>query len=856
MSRCTRRHLLKAGLAASAGVVTAKADFLPGISARQEQSTSAGGTAEQATTGAASGEETSLRERLLLDFGWRFHLGNADDPVKDFGWGARLHGAAFAKTGVSLPVAGPDFDDSGWRSIDLPHDWAVELPFENAPKLIEHGAKPLGRDYPDTSIGWYRRVFDLPTSDAAPRISVEFDGVFRNAIVFFNDIYLGENLSGYAPFRFDLTDFANYGGKNTLVVRVDATLSEGWFYEGAGIYRHVWLTKTNPLHIAHWGTVVRTEVHEGSASVKTQTEVENESDKEAMCSVLSEVIGSDGRVVASARSNSAAIPAWGKATLDSQAAVPQPALWSVESPNLYRLRTTLEGNEVPTDQDETVFGIRTIDFDAQTGFRLNGRPVKIKGTCNHQDHAGVGAALPDRLQSYRIERLKDMESNGYRTSHNPPTPELLDACDRLGMLVMDETRMMSSSPEGLSQLERLVRRDRNHPCVVIWSIGNEEPIQGTPCGARVSESMKRLVRELDPTRPITEAMNYGWGQGLSKVVDVQGFNYAGGRGRDLAQSIDEFRQKFPNQPTVGTETASTVSTRGIYENDKVKGYVSAYDINHPPWASTAEEWWPVYDERKFLSGGFAWTGFDYRGEPTPYGWPCISSHFGILDTCGFPKDLFFYYRAWWGSKPVLHLFPHWNWSGKEGQEIDVWCFSNLDSVELFLNGTSLGTKEMKRDSHVEWKVKYAPGVIEARGSKGGHVVLTDKRETTGSPARLVLHADREKIAADGEDVSVVSVEVVDAQGRMVPVASNQVTFKLAGPGRLIGVGNGDPSCHDPDKPAAPDQAQRSAFNGLCMAVVQALKQPGEIRIEASSPGIEGTSVVIQGQGASPRPAVA
>ena len=856
MSRFTRRHLLKAGLAASAGVVTAKADILPEISGRQEQPADAGSTAKQATANAASGSGTSLRERLLLDFGWRFHLGNADDPLKDFSWGELRRSGTFAKTDLFLPVASPTFDDSGWQSVDLPHDWAVDLPFRDVPQLPERGAKPLGRDFPETSIGWYRRVFDLPASDAGRRIAVEFDGVFRNAVVIFNDIYIGENLSGYAPFRFDLTDFANYGGKNTLVVRVDATLSEGWFYEGAGIYRHAWLTKTSPLHIAHWGTVVRTEVRGDSASVQIQTEVENNSEKEATCGVLSEVVAPDGQVVASARSKPAAVPAWGKATLDSQAVVPQPALWSVESPNLYRLRTTLEGNGIPTDHDEIVFGIRTIDFDAETGFRLNGKPVKIKGTCNHQDHAGVGSALPDRLQSYRIERLKDMESNGYRTSHNPPTPELLDACDRLGMLVMDETRMMSSTPEGLSQLERLVRRDRNHPCVVIWSIGNEEPIQGTPRGARVAETMKRLVRELDPTRPITEAMNYGWGQGLSSVVDVQGFNYAGGRGRDLAKVIDDFHREFPGKPTVGAETASTVSTRGIYENDKVKGYVSAYDINHPPWASTAEEWWPVYDERKFLSGGFAWTGFDYRGEPTPYGWPCISSHFGILDTCGFPKDLFFYYRAWWGSKPVLHLFPHWNWSGKEGQGIDVWCFSNLDSVELFLNGTSLGAQEMKRDSHVDWKVKYNPGVIEARGSKDGKVVLTDKRETTGSPARLVLHADREKIAADGEDVSVVSVEVVDSQGRTVPVAMNQVDFKLSGPGRLIGVGNGDPSCHEPDRPSAPDKAQRSAFNGLCMAIVQALRQPGEIHIVASSPGIEGASVVIEGEKASLRPAAA
>jgi len=351
-------------------------------------------------------------------------------------------------------------------------------------------------------------------------------------------------------------------------------------------------------------------------------------------------------------------------------------------------------------------------------------------------------------------------------------------------------------------------------------------------------------------------MDSGWGQGLSSVVDVQGLNYAGGDGQNLAGHIDEFHRKFPQQPTIGTETGSTVSTRGIYQNDKEKGYVSAYDINHPPWAHTAEHWWSVYDERPFLSGGFAWTGFDYRGEPTPYGWPCISSHFGILDTCGFPKDNFFYYQAWWGSQPVLHLFPHWNWSGKEGQEIDVWCHGNLDSVELFLNGQSLGTKSVKRNSHVEWKVKYAPGTLEARGSKDGKVVLTAKRETTGAPAKLVLRADRQEIAGEGEDISVITVEVADAQGRVVPVASNAVRFLITGPGRLIGVGNGDPSCHAPDKPPSFRDATRSAFNGLCMAVVQALKQPGEIQVEVSASGLEAASVAIQVVSAKARSAVA
>jgi beta-galactosidase len=430
---------------------------------------------------------------------------------------------------------------------------------------------------------------------------------------------------------------------------------------------------------------------------------------------------------------------------------------------------------------------------------------------------------------------------------------LLDACDRLGMLVMDETRMMSSDPEGLSQLERLVRRDRNHPSVVIWSLGNEEREQGTDRGARIATTMKRLARKLDPTRPVTIAMNGSWGKGVSNVVDVQGFNYAGSGGnggRDTGKNIDDFHQKFPKLPSVGSETASVQCTRGIYVKDKDKGYVSAYDLTFPGYTMSSEGWWKVFDQRPFVAGGFAWTGFDYRGEPSPYGWPCVSSHFGIMDLCGFPKDIYYYYQSWWGNKPVLHLFPHWNWSGKEGQEIDVWVFSNLDSIELFLNGTSLGSKTIEHNSHAEWKVKYAPGAMEARGSKNGQVVLTAKRETTGAPAKLALRADRQKIAANGEDVSVVTVEVVDSQGRLMPVASNEINFKINGPGRLIGLGNGDPSCHEPDK-----GDKRSAFNGLCAAIVQTFKQPGEIRVEASADGLESATLTVQSESAKMRPAV-
>jgi beta-galactosidase len=448
------------------------------------------------------------------------------------------------------------------------------------------------------------------------------------------------------------------------------------------------------------------------------------------------------------------------------------------------------------------------------------------------------------MQYFRIEKLKEMESNGLRTSHNPPAPELMDACDKLGMVVMCETRMMDSTAEGLSQLERVIRCHRNHPSIVLWSLGNEEREQGNERGARIVGAMKRLAKRLDGTRLVTVAMNGGYGgKGVSGVVDVQGFNYN-------EPAIDKFHKDFAGKPLVGSETASTVSTRGIYENDKAKGYVRAYDIEKPPWAATAEFWWKFYDERPFLAGGFAWTGFDYRGEPTPYGWPCINSHFGILDMCGFPKDNFYYYQAWWGSKPVLHLFPHWNWSGKEGQEIEVWCHTNLEQVELFLNGRSLGAQQVVKNTHLVWKVKYAPGAIEARGSKGGQQTLTAKRETTGPAAGIVLRPDRARVAADGEDVSVVTVEVVDAQGRVVPVAANEVSFKVSGSGKLLGVGNGDPSSHESDR-----ADKRRAFNGLAMAIVQAGKQAGEMRVEVSSPGLESATVTVVCEAAKARPAV-
>jgi beta-galactosidase len=875
--------LVKAGLAASAGVMTGK-ELLA-------EAGIAGAAPIFAQMGAnlpGVNEPNTLRERLLLDYGWRFALGNAADPAKDFGYGKLSGEGLFAKAGHANGPASPRFDDSAWSRIDLPHDWALDLPFVDNPALVGHGAKPLGREYPETSIGWYRREFVLPAGDAGRRISVEFDGIFRNATVFFNGHFIAENMSGYAPLNLDLTDFANFADKaamdraaadqariekagtdaaavasikagmqapglNVLVVRVDATLDEGWFYEGAGIYRHAWLTKTAPVHIARWGNYVRSDfgavtgvvTHADQVTVHLSTEVINDSDVDVVGRVHAALVDDAGKTVATAVSDPATIEARDATTFVLHTTVWHPDIWSLDSPNMYRAVTTVEVDGATVDRDTEMFGIRTVRFDADKGFFLNGKPVKIKGTCNHQDHAGVGEAIPDRIQAYRLERLQWMGSNACRTSHNPPTTEFLDACDRMGMLVLDETRMMSSNPEGMSELERLIKRDRNHPCVVLWSLGNEEPEQGNTRGARIVKTMKTLQQKLDPSRLSTAAMNGGWGGvGISNVLDVMGCNYSDGL-------IDKFHLDYPKQPMIGTETASTVATRGIYANDKARGYVSAYDTEKPRWGNTAEEWWSFYDQREWLAGGFAWTGLDYRGEPTPYGWPCISSHFGILDTCGFAKDTAYYYKAWWGAEPLLHLLPHWNWEGREGQEIEVWAYCNQESVELFLNGASLGSQPVKKNGHLVWKVKYAPGVLEARASRGGRVVLTDQRETAGPAAKIVASADRPRIVANGQDLVVINVAIVDAQGRQVPEANNKVAWTVEGPGSVIGVGNGDPSCHEPDR-----ATERSAFNGLCMAVVQSKRgQAGTIAVTATSPGLEKMTVTVISLSAPLPPAV-
>jgi len=810
MSDITRRELLRTGIALSASSIVAKSAFARTDSLLESYARDGSPQA---------GSAVAPRERLLFDFGWKFFQGHACDPLRDLDFGKDQ--GDFAKSG-EFEVALGKFDDSKWRSLDLPHDWAVELPFVNDESLQSHGYKPLGRKYPETSVGWYRRVFDIPREDSARRLRVEFDGAFRDALVWMNGYFLGRNDNGYAPFGFDFTDFANYGDKNYLVVRMDASFGDGWFYEGAGIYRHVWLTKTDPLHLDKWDSYVRTEFKAGAAELKLGTIVQNEGRQKEECCVRWQVVDSTGKAVATAEAASQRIEPDERAIFTAPAVLASANLWSPETPNLYSAVVSVECEGKIRDAERVHFGVRSLRFDADKGFFLNGKSVKVKGTCNHQDHAGVGAAVPDRLQYYRVAVLKEMGSNGVRTSHNMPTPELVEACDRLGMMMMCETRAMSATPEAIEQLESMVKRYRNSPSIILWSMGNEEwELEKGEQGLRVMTDMVQRTHELDPTRPCTCAVNGQFDKDLPHALDVMGFNYN-------LDAPDKYHAVNPKQPCIGSETASTVSTRGIYITDKFRNWVSAYDANHPQWAELAEEWWKFYAAREWLAGGFAWTGFDYRGEPTPYGWPSVNSQFGIVDTCGFPKDNFYYYKSWWGQEPVLHLFPHWNWAGREGDPISVWVHSNLDEVELFLNGQSQGAKKVQPLTHLEWSVKYAAGSIEARGKKNGKVVLTAKRETTGDEAKSIrLSADRTEIDANGQDVSILKVEVLDDAGRAIATAGNLISFRVAGEGRLIGVGNGDPNCQESDK-----DPKRSLFNGLAQVIVQATKVPGTITVEA------------------------
>ncbi|MDQ8201839.1 beta-galactosidase GalA [Pelagicoccus sp. SDUM812003] len=730
------------------------------------------------------------RVRMQIDDGWRFALGHATDRDQDFGH-AKGYFSYLAKTGYGDGPADPAFDDRAWRTLDLPHDWAVEMGFD-ASASYSHGFKTVGPGFPESSVGWYRREIDISQDDLGKRIRIEFGGIYRNAAVFVNGFFVGQEPSGFVSQSYDISEYLNYGGKNVVAVRADASMEEGWYYEGAGIYRHAYLLKTDPLHVARYGTYVTTELRGSKATVSVETTIENEYFDDKRFRVSQSILDASGKEVARAKSGKETLAAGETTTISDTLSLTKPRLWDLDTPHLYTLVTeVLDESGKLFDRYETTFGVREIRFDPDEGFFLNGRSVKLKGTNNHHDHAGIGAALPDAMQDFRILKLKEMGSNAYRVSHHHASPELLKACDRLGMLVIDETRLMGINEYHLEQLEHLILRGRNHPSVIVWSIGNEEwAIEGNILGARITQRMQDFAQRLDPTRPITAAISGGWG-GISTAVEAMGVNYI--RHGD----VDKQHREYPKQIIIGTEETTTQQTRGIYVEDASLAHQPPKEDGSS--GGNAELGWRFYAERDYTAGVFFWTGFDYRGEPTPYEWPAVLSQFGILDNCGFPKDGYFYLKAWWSDEPVLHIFPHWNWPGREGESIEVRAHSNYDEVELFVNGESQGRKKMPLNDHLAWEVTYEPGELKAVGYRDGEAVEETLRRTTGEPAALELVADRSTITADGKDLAVIEVRIIDERGDIVPVADNMAWFEVDGPGEIIGVGNGNPSSHEPDR---------------------------------------------------------
>lgn len=733
-----------------------------------------------------------VREHIKIDTGWRFALGHAYNPALDFNNGTAPF-SYFAKTGYGDGAASPDFDDRSWRKISLPHDWAAEVPFSPLGSR-SHGYKAIGRNFPQNSVGWYRKTFTVPASDLGKHISIAFDGVMRNSIVWVNGHYLGTEASGYNSFEYNIGEYLNYGGENVIAVRADVTMEEGWFYEGAGIYRHVWLNKTNQLHVGTNGTFVTTNVNGSAVTANIAATVVNDGPGTRDFFVVQSVFDVAGNKVVTDTSARIILKGFGSQEVKRNLIIQHPKLWSIETPYLYHLTTTIIEDQKVIDQYNTTFGIRTIRFDANHGFFLNGKRVEIKGTNNHQDHAGVGAALPDGLQDYRIQVLKSMGCNAYRCSHNPPTPELLDACDRLGMVVIDENRLMGVSATQLGNLKGMIMRDRNHPSVISWSIGNEEwEIEGNIIGTRIAATMQAYAKSIDSTRYITAAISGGIGGGISKSIELLGYNYVS------TKNTDEQHKKQPDQFSWGTEEGSTVTTRGVYEDDSTRHYLVAYDRKQNNLFLSLENGWKHYVSRPYLAGMFIWAGFDYRGEPTPFDWPSIESLHGMVDACGFPKDDYYYLKAWWTNEPVIHLLPHWNLTGKEGKVVDVWAYSNCDEVELLLNGKSLGKKKMEPNSHLSWKVVYEPGKLEGVGYKNGKKIINEVVKTTGPSSILKIASSNTALKANGEDIAVLNISTTDKNGLHVPTADNLINFEIKGPGKIIGVGNGNPTSLEPDQ---------------------------------------------------------
>ena len=791
----------------------------------------------------------SVRERILLDDGWLFAFGNASSPEKDFGCGTEYFNyltkaASIHNEGPYSPKFNPEKWGVDWKTVNLPHDWVVDLPYAKEASH-SHGYKTVGYKYPGTSVGWYRKTFTVPQEDLGKHLYLQFDGIFRDARVWINGFYLGHEPSGYATQVYDIAEYLNYGEENLITVRADATLEEGWFYEGAGIYRHVWLNKTASLHVKPFGTFVHSTLAApfDKATLTIETTVENsglQTEDYRLCHILRDAGGKE--VARCETAGKPVLPKDRRLTI-GEMALDKPRLWSVDAPYLYTLLTEVYQHGRLVDTYITTTGIRDIRFDADKGFFLNGRPLKLKGVNMHQDHPGVGAGIPDALQVYRLKELKKFGCNAYRSSHNPMTPEMLDACDSLGILVIEENRLTGVNEEHVRLLKRMIDRDRNHPCIILWSVGNEEwGIEWKESGTRIAATMREYCHRFDPTRPMTVASSSG--PAILIPADVAGYNYI------LQNPVEQHRKDYPGRRALGSEETTGCGTRGIYFDDRDKGHMVAHNRkpNGPDsLLNCIGRGWKFYDERPYLAGLFYWTGFDYRGEPNPMKFPATGSQFGILDYCGFPKDEAWYLKSWWTDEPVLHILPHWNLQGHEGDSIDIWVYSNCDEVELTVNGKKLGRKPMPRNGHLSWKTVYRPGAVKAVGYKDGKKLLARTVETAGAPARISLAADRSAIRADNRDVAVCNIELQDKKKRFVPTACNDLMITVSGPVRILGVGNGDPAYQAMERPVDANARtyQVKAFNGLAQVLLQSTGEAGEATLTVVSENLPETSCVLK-----------
>ncbi|QOG03351.1 beta-galactosidase GalB [Flavobacterium sp. MDT1-60] len=764
-----------------------------------------------------------------------------------------------------------------WRTLNVPHDWSIEGKFdEKSPAGYGGGALNGG-------LGWYKKTFKVAAADTSKVTSVIFDGVYRNSEVWVNGHYLGKRPNGYIGFQYEISPYLNYGDKNNeIIVKVDNSKQpNSRWYSGSGIFRNVWIETTDKLHVAQWGTYITTpKVTAENASVNIETRIQNDHSETKKIAIVTTIYKEDKKVASGATQYITLTPKSGT-LLNVEAEVESPVLWSVERPELYTAVTEILVDDKIVDQYKTNFGIRDFKFDLNKGFILNGKQVKIKGVCMHHDLGPLGSAINTRAIERQLEILKGMGVNGIRTSHNPPAPELLDLCDKMGFIVMDEAFDMWKQNKTKydyandwdkwheKDLVDQLRRDRNHPSIFIWSIGNEIPEQWNETGVTIAKELAEIVRLNDKTRPITAAMNPPVNMNIdevtlqfeqknvqfnavakSGVLDLIGYNYA-------HQTYEHHKKNFPNTPFIATETTSALETRGYYDanSDSIKKWpvrwdlkftggnpgntVSAYDQVQAPWGSTHEATWKVIKKHDYLSGMYIWTGFDYIGEPTPYEWPSISSYFGIVDLAGFPKDVYYMYQSEWTDKTVLHVFPHWNW--KAGQAVDVWAYyNNADEVELFLNGKSVGVRSKKGDDlHVMWKVPFQAGTLKAISRKNGKTVLETEIKTAGNPENLKLTADRSNIKADGNDLSFVTVDILDAKGVLAPKANNEINFSLKGNGKIVGVCSGDPVSHESYK-----GLKHTALNGKCLVIVQSDKKSGRLELTAKANGLKSATIVI------------